>query len=77
MEYRAMYKCRLCNKEFGYVGTTNEKLVMDCITAMINGTKTTQILEPKQFDFHCCEDGSFGFADFKGWKVIGKEIENE
>lgn len=73
MEYRAIYKCRLCNKEFEDACTCNKGLVFDCMIAMVCDTKLGQPLEPQKLNLHCCDDKSMGLADFQGWKSIDRE----
>ncbi len=67
--YQEMYKCRLCGKTF--VGEElKERYLADIACSL---------LEAKDFSTHagrnwmkckkhCCQDGSYGLADFQGFK---------
>lgn len=70
--YQAIYKCRLCGEEF--CKRTYEKrydaellitILSDCETTH---THTTPRYPFRRIEKHNCKDGSFGFADFQGFK---------
>ena len=74
--YMAIYKCRLCGKEFYHAGTdcegTASKAAM--YTVLESSGITPQFESPNapiQFDLHNCKDGSYGMADFQGMKKVG------
>ena len=73
MEYRAIYKCRLCGKEFEDCATCNKGLVFDCMIAFVLNEKAKIPFQPHEFQLHYCEDKSMGVADFKGWKAIDRD----
>lgn len=69
--YQAIYKCRLCGKEYLGHSTGNKNVAMDCVHKIMR----KEYFYPKgsemgldRFDIHNCEDDSFGFADFQGFK---------
>lgn len=71
-KYRASYKCRLCGEEF-------EDAIMERDTAYM-GTAALTVkthFKPKEcaigihrHNTHVCDDGSYGFADFIGFKKV-------
>lgn len=75
-KYKALYRCRLCGKEF------DETIELkDCKIKAISFGKqiliVDDVLNMNTFDIqnqHNCEDGSIGFSDFLGLK---KYIEND
>ncbi len=70
--YQAIYKCRLCGKEFsdGETGERNAETATIALSVFDSIDLTTG------FPWHnihmrtiChCKDGSFGLADFQGFK---------
>ncbi len=67
-EYKAVYKCRLCDEIFtcGKVYTENE------VFEKIAEISTILVLSPndKGNIAHGCKNGSIGIADLKGFKKI-------
>ena len=73
IEYRAIYKCRLCGKEF-LDSLINGKEVDECSKAFWKGKYIYRSVSgrnniPKE-KFHFCKDGSIGFADFLGFRKV-------
>lgn len=69
--YQAIYKCRLCGEEFINGATGDENTAMACVC----GITSKEYFYPKgsaiglhRVDCHNCKDGSFGLADFQGFK---------
>lgn len=69
--FDATYKCRLCGKTFVDSSTGNENLVTDAIFELWTKDKYF----PKgcgigvhRCAVHHCPDGSWGMADFQGFK---------
>lgn len=69
--FDATYKCRLCGELFTDSSTGNENLVTDAIFELWTKDKYF----PKgcgigvhRYERHHCADGSWGMADFQGFK---------
>lgn len=80
-EYRAIYKCRLCGEEFEEK-TVNDTLAFATITAFSCGAaESFDVLSENKIFYksiqHHCKDGSYGFADFCGFKKVGGEDESD
>lgn len=71
MEYRAVYKCRLCGETYkSGAHDTDRRVVenhMEEIAAGIRGTPMTAFVSEKKI--HRCAGGSLGLADFQGWEA--------
>lgn len=69
-EYRAIYKCRLCGEEFEDCVTGEELAqVINIALVVLGHTQHVKIQRNLyQHATHFCKDGSFGFADFQGFK---------
>lgn len=75
----AIYKCRLCGKEYVECSTSGEKSNQRRKEqpAVCNGhdvpgrkaEKPEEVMEPTLYECHFCGDGSYGVADFLGLKV--------
>lgn len=68
--YQAIYKCRLCGEVISQ-GNIEGKDMELLISTMINCGTTIGVTKPKAFwkeSSHNCQDGSFGLADFQGFK---------
>lgn len=72
-EYQAIYKCRLCGEEYVGCGTGSENIAL----ASICGLTSKEYFYPKgsgigvhRVDCHNCKDGSFGLADFMGFRKV-------
>lgn len=75
--YKAIYKCRLCGKAFMGEVTGNETVARDAVIGVV----TCGEFYPERCGIglhryypHWCDDGSFGMADFQGFR---KEEEND
>lgn len=72
IEYKAIYKCRMCGEEFISAATGSVDV------AIKNMVKVTTGCEIKQFigcpvnatSMHSCSDGSLGLADFLGFRKV-------
>lgn len=70
--YQAIYRCRLCGEEF-IEGITVEGSAMAVDAALTvnetfyNGSTHTS---GRRYMQHNCADGSFGFADFQGFRMV-------
>lgn len=73
--YMAIYKCRLCGKEYKDTAAT-----ATMYTVLESSGITPQFESPNaptQFGFHSCKDGSYGMGDFLGMRKTEKDDENE
>lgn len=73
-EHKAIYKCRLCGKTFEDC-TAGEELaqMMTLALATVGTTKYVKCNgDLHMHSIHYCEDGSFGLADFQGFKKVGE-----
>lgn len=71
MAYKGYFHCRLCESTYFNVVTGSEKTVMNCmlqITDSIIKPDPPEVMCPSLIDFHFCEDGSRGIADFIGFR---------
>ena len=71
MEYRAIYKCRLCGERYKSVSAGKRTALQSSIKACLGYSSAPQA--PLMADVHLCKDGSYGIADFEGFK---KKVEN-
>jgi len=58
--YQVVYKCRLCGEAFN-VYRANRKAVVETLSENCHDIWTE----------HKCKDGSYGIADFQGFKKVG------
>lgn len=68
--YQAVYKCRLCGEEFKDC-TTGEEIAQAANIALAVVGNTNHVKCARNIyknTTHYCQDGSFGFADFQGFK---------
>ena len=71
-EYRAIYKCRLCGEEFEE-GETGDIIAMTCTVALTVNNSTKHVRCERnlhRYMPHHCKDGSYGFADFCGFRKV-------
>lgn len=71
-EYQAIYKCRLCGEEFEE-GTTGDIIAMACTVALTVKDSTEHVRCERNLHRHMphhCKDGSYGFADFCGFRKV-------
>lgn len=75
IEYRAAYKCRLCGETFrNAIAGEGVAQMMTLSLATVGNTKNVKYSgNLHKHAMHYCDDGSFGFADFQGFKKIDKE----
>lgn len=66
--HQAIYKCRLCGELFGLTTEAADKAKY--ITAGLTHSESNGIWPHlyKRNEAHNCQDGSFGFGDFQGFK---------
>lgn len=66
--YQAIYKCRLCGKKINSE-SLEENTALDFV-AMVNSPKDNFYHSSELFRYamHKCKDGSYGFADFLGFR---------
>ena len=72
MEYKAVYKCRLCGAVYENGATTGTDMARLTITELTCGLVCTLPMAPRMTETHDCAGGytgSMGVADFQGWKA--------
>ena len=62
--YQAIYKCRLCGEEFEK-GEVEIENAMSVIHSLVINNSTGFAMRHKP---HNCKNGSYGFADFLGFR---------
>lgn len=72
-EYRAIYKCRLCGEEFedGRGGDEIAYLSVCGLTIKENFNMKGSAIGVHRYNIHNCKDGSYGMADFCGFRKVG------
>lgn len=75
-EYKAIYKCRLCGEKFedGTTGEAIAQAVNVAISVVGNTNHVKCVRNIYKNTTHYCKDGSFGFADFQGFKKIKEDM---
>lgn len=66
-EYQAIYKCRLCGKEYGGGCTGAAIAISETAKIAVDGVG---IRGTRLHGTHNCDDGSFGLADFNGFRRV-------
>lgn len=72
-EYQAIYKCRLCGKEFVQYKTDEHSIAKGLVSAMTGDGSLRYIKHDGKVHIHVphsCSDGSFGFSDFCGFRKV-------
>lgn len=67
MAYQAIYKCRMCG-EYSLGCITDRIIATRCMLQVSHGIDSSEVLCPSITEMHYCEDGSYGLADFQGFK---------
>ena len=70
IEYRAVFKCRICGELFMGVVTGSRKTAERATLNASLGVSSIP-MTPHMYDIHYCEDGGIGIADFHGFMKIG------
>ena len=73
MEYKAIYKCRLCGKTYRSTtpgGTANREKAEACMVQFNAGICGIILPSPTMTETHHCGGGAMGLADFQGWKTL-------
>lgn len=83
-EYRAIYKCRLCGGEFeGMIFEENDNSPFYAMVNFSAGNDSFEMgyREPPNIIYkaeqHNCKDGSYGFADFIGFRKVEDRNESD
>lgn len=77
-EYREIYKCRLCGEKFEDGRTGRDTAYMGCavLAAKEHFKPEGCAIGVHRHNTHVCDDGSYGFADFVGFKKVDDEDES-
>lgn len=78
-EYQAIYKCRLCGKEFKSAVTTDTNIVIKHMLSVTIAYKSAEYIGAPvtELSMHSCKDGSMGLADFLGFKKVDDKNESD
>ena len=68
MNYRAMYKCRLCGNRYPCMGTGSKEIAYKTVVQLTALGYSLESLAPTMTAPHLCPSGSVGIADFQGWE---------
>lgn len=72
-KYEAIYKCRLCGELFGD-GFAGEDIAYMSVSTLVafNEPKNETItnITKHHRNIHTCKNGSYGLADFQGFKKV-------
>lgn len=68
IEYKAIYKCRFCQKSFKDAITGNKDLAEKVLMSVCYDIPINEPQSPTMYRPHYCENGSMGVADFIGWE---------
>lgn len=69
--YLAMYKCRLCGKEYGLGKVTSKGKAEEVARDAINQHNITYCFPLIHcMELHSCADGGLGVSDFLGMKCV-------
>lgn len=77
MQYKAVYRCRLCGKEYRPGITTDQAMAVAHMEELAAGLCGTVPVAPRLTEPHPCHDGSLGVADFLGWKADYSHVYDE
>lgn len=70
MEYRAIYKCRLCGNKYSCTATGNKDIAYRTVVELTVLGYSTEPQAPTMTAPHPCPSGSIGVADFQGWEKV-------
>lgn len=73
MEYKAIYKCRLCGAVYHSGATTGQEIAEQHMLDLSVGLVCIIPMAPRQIEIHRCGGkytGSLGAADFCGWQGV-------
>lgn len=68
MEYRSIYKCRLCGERYASGVTGNKELALRTVVELTAMGYSVEPQAPTMTEPHSCKGGGFGIADFQGWE---------
>ncbi len=69
MEYRTVFKCRLCGECYESGCTGSEAVALQSAIRACLGLPS-QSQAPTMTEVHSCRDGSLGVADFQGFRKV-------
>lgn len=78
-EYKSIFKCRLCGETYESACTGNEEIALQSVVFAclqnenLNFPKLIFPQSPSITEPHHCKNGSFGVADFQGFRKVGNE----
>lgn len=71
-EYRAIYKCRLCGEEFEDARMGRDIAYRGAVVLIVKEHFKPEgcAIGVHKYNTHVCDDGSYGFADFIGFRKV-------
>ncbi|MDE7242882.1 MAG: hypothetical protein K2O18_02745 [Oscillospiraceae bacterium] len=72
MEYRTIFKCRLCGETYEGGCTGNENVALRAVIFACMG-KSSEPQAPTLTEAHSCMNGDIGVADFQGFRKVESE----
>lgn len=78
-EYRAIYKCRLCGEEFedARMGKDIAYMGAAVLTVKEHFKPEGCAIGIHRHNVHHCDDGSYGFSDFVGFRKVEDRNESD
>ncbi len=70
MEYRTIFKCRLCGEIYEGGCTGSKNIALQTVTLACLGLPAPEPQAPTMTEVHSCQDESFGMADFQGFRKV-------
>lgn len=71
MEYRTVFKCRLCGECYESGCTGSEAVALQSVTFACLGLPS-QPQAPTMTEPHACKNGDIGVSDFQGFRKVGE-----
>ena len=71
MEYRTLFKCRLCGELYEDGATMSKNIALNA--TILASLGKSEINDPSLYGVHCCKNGGYGISDFLGFVAEGEE----
>ena len=73
MEYKTIFKCRLCGECYEGGCTGSENIAFSAAISVCLGVPSKDPQAPCMTEVHSCKDGSIGVADFQRFQKVEKK----
>ena len=78
MEYKAIYRCRLCGTRYPCTGTTCKDIAYKTVVELTAMGYSVEPLAPTMTAPHICQgERGVGVADFLGWELAGQPLHDD